>query len=52
MTTVALRGAFLAAALALTATLGACNTAEGVGEDVESAGEGMQDAAKDVKRKM
>jgi entericidin B len=35
--------------LALTATFafsfGACNTTEGVGEDVESAGEAIQDAA-------
>lgn len=27
------------------AVLGACNTMEGVGEDVEAAGEGLQDAA-------
>jgi len=30
----------------------ACNTAEGVGKDVEKGGEAIQDSAKDVKRKM
>lgn len=38
----------LAAAVGLTLALGACNTAEGVGEDVESLGEGVQDTAEDV----
>lgn len=32
--------------------LAACNTAEGVGEDVEATGDAIQDTAKDVKRKM
>jgi predicted small secreted protein len=40
-------GALLAAALlAITGvSLTGCNTTEGVGEDVEAAGEGIQDAA-------
>lgn len=29
----------------LAAALSACNTVEGVGEDIEDAGEGIQDAA-------
>ncbi|WP_298916651.1 entericidin A/B family lipoprotein [uncultured Algimonas sp.] len=32
--------------LAATLSLAACNTVEGVGEDVESTGEAMQDAAR------
>ncbi len=28
--------------------LSACNTTRGAGEDIEAAGEGMQDAAQDV----
>jgi len=32
--------------------LTACNTIEGAGKDVESGGEHVQDAAKDVKKKM
>ena len=35
-----------------TAAVGACNTAEGVGKDVEKAGDAVQDTAKDVKKKM
>lgn len=31
------------------ACLSACNTAEGIGEDVESGGEAVQDAAGDAK---
>jgi entericidin B len=30
----------------------ACNTFEGMGKDVERGGESVQDAAKDVKRRM
>ncbi|MCW7536661.1 entericidin A/B family lipoprotein [Aquabacterium sp. A7-Y] len=33
-------------------TLGACNTVQGVGEDVERGGEKLQDAAQDTKKKM
>lgn len=29
--------------------LAACNTTEGVGKDIESAGEGIKDAARDAK---
>jgi entericidin B len=32
--------------------LTACNTLEGMGKDVERGGEHVQDAAKDVKKKM
>ncbi len=32
--------------------LGACNTVEGAGKDLERGGEKIQDAAKDVKQKM
>ena len=32
--------------------LSACNTVEGAGKDVEKGGEKVQDAAKDVKKKM
>lgn len=37
----------MAVALAAALVGGACNTTEGFGEDVESAGEGIQDAADD-----
>jgi len=33
---------------ALLATLSACNTTEGVGEDLQSAGESIEDAADDA----
>lgn len=33
-------------------TLAACNTIQGIGKDVERGGEKVQDAAKDVQRKM
>ena len=36
---------FAGLVLAATLSLAACNTIEGVGEDVESAGETVQDAA-------
>ncbi|HYN39042.1 MAG TPA: entericidin A/B family lipoprotein [Rhodospirillales bacterium] len=52
MTTITLRRALLAAMLVATAGLGACNTAEGVGKDVESTGDAVQDTARDVKKKM
>lgn len=39
---------FLAAAVGLTLAIGACNTTEGVGEDIESLGEGVEDTAEDV----
>ncbi|MCF7984513.1 MAG: entericidin A/B family lipoprotein [Thiohalocapsa sp.] len=38
----------LLAALAL--TLSGCNTVEGVGEDLEAAGQGLEDSAEDNKR--
>ena len=40
--------ALFAAVIGLTLALGACNTAEGIGEDVEGAGETIQDTAEDV----
>ena len=38
------------AALAMVMGLAACNTVEGVGKDVERAGEGVQNAADKAKR--
>lgn len=38
-----------AAAAAFSLTLGACNTTEGVGRDIEAAGDGIEDAARDAK---
>jgi predicted small secreted protein len=32
--------------------LAACNTAEGVGEDVQATGDAIEDTAKDVKQKL
>lgn len=42
---------FLLAALLLTGSfsLVACNTVEGAGEDIESAGDAMSDTARDVR---
>ncbi|CAN5215811.1 hypothetical protein BH09PSE6_BH09PSE6_02550 [soil metagenome] len=42
----------LALSLCLVGYLGACNTIEGAGKDVEAGGEKVQDASKDVKKKM
>lgn len=39
-------------ALGLTGGLAACNTVEGVGKDVEGAGEATQDAAKEVEEEI
>ena len=39
-------------AVALSFTLGACNTMHGVGKDVERGGEKVQDAATGVQKKM
>jgi predicted small secreted protein len=39
----------LAALLAASATVAACNTMKGVGEDVEAAGRGIGAAAEEVK---
>lgn len=50
MTILTLRRALLAAMLVATAAVGACNTAEGVGKDVESAGDAVKDTARDAKR--
>jgi predicted small secreted protein len=38
--------------VALAAMLGACNTIEGAGKDIERGGQAIRDAAKDVQRKM
>ena len=44
------RGAAAVLALAvLAALLTACNTTEGVGKDIKSAGEGIEDTARDAK---
>lgn len=40
-----MRKALIALLLAGTFTMAACNTVEGAGKDVESAGEAVQDAA-------
>lgn len=42
------RLALLASALLLPFALTACNTTEGVGEDLEAAGESIDDAAEDA----
>ncbi|GMV27012.1 MAG: hypothetical protein AMXMBFR58_30430 [Phycisphaerae bacterium] len=46
--TTARRALVLAAALAGLAALHACNTTEGVGEDIEAAGDAIEDAAEDA----
>lgn len=50
MATLTLRRALLAAMLVATAAVGACNTAEGIGKDVESTGDAVKDTARDAKR--
>lgn len=45
----ALAAAVLSAAGCMLVTLSACNTTEGVGKDIESAGEGLKEAAQDAK---
>lgn len=42
----------LAVMLGYMGVLIACNTIEGMGKDVERGGEGVQDVAKDVKKKI
>lgn len=42
-------GLLTSAAAALVTLLAACNTTEGVGKDIESAGEGLKEAAQDAK---
>lgn len=42
-------GLGLIAAGILAACLAACNTTEGVGKDIKSAGEGIEDTARDAK---
>jgi predicted small secreted protein len=42
----------LAVALGLMAGMAGCNTVEGVGKDVEGAGDAVQDASKDVKKEI
>ncbi|MCB1954651.1 MAG: entericidin A/B family lipoprotein [Rhodocyclaceae bacterium] len=44
--------ATLALIIAAAFTLGACNTVEGVGKDIEAGGEKVQETAKDVKKEM
>ena len=46
------RVATLLLALGGVAALGACNTVEGAGKDLERGGEKIQDVAKDVKQKL
>ena len=49
------RRAFLAAAMLLcsggAALLGGCNTVEGVGRDIENAGDAIEDEAREQRRK-
>jgi entericidin B len=40
------------AAIAFAASLTACNTVQGAGKDIERGGEKVQDASKDVQKKM
>ena len=42
----------LAMVLILLASLNACNTVDGIGEDVKSGGEAISDTAKKVKKKL
>lgn len=42
----------LMAALGLAAGVTGCNTVEGVGKDIEGAGEATQDASKEVKEEI
>lgn len=44
--------ALSAAVMAAMFALGACNTVEGVGEDIERGGEKLQNAAESTKQKM
>lgn len=46
------RSLFLLMVLGYMSTLMACNTIEGAGKDVSRGGEHVQDAAKDVKKKL
>lgn len=43
---------FLSIIVCVIFIISACNTVEGFGEDVQSAGEAIEDAAKDVKDKI
>ena len=47
-----LRTLTLPAVLAAALALGACNTIEGVGEDVQAGGKGIEKGAKSVKKKL
>lgn len=50
LSTMAGRGVAAVLALAVAAVvLTACNTTEGVGKDIKSAGEGIEDTARDAK---
>ena len=44
-----MRKLFVLAACAVTLVAAACNTVEGVGQDVEKAGDAVSDAARDAK---
>lgn len=44
-----MRKLFLLALIAAGLTAAACNTVEGVGQDVEAAGDAVEDAANDAK---
>ncbi|MCB1888032.1 MAG: entericidin A/B family lipoprotein [Rhodocyclaceae bacterium] len=44
--------ATLAMIIAAAFVLGACNTVEGVGKDIEAGGEKVQETAEEVKREM
>lgn len=46
------RVATILLALGGVAALGACNTVQGAGKDIERGGEKIQDAAKDAKQKL
>lgn len=48
----ALVALFLVGVLGSMGTLSACNTVSGAGKDIERGGEKIQDASKDVQRKM
>lgn len=45
-----IRGLLIAMALGISTLLGACNTVEGAGKDVERGGEAVQDAANPERR--
>ena len=46
------RALVIALALAISGLVGACNTIDGIGKDVERGGEKLQQSSKDVQKKM